>query len=410
MRESSWRITWNPLGTTPRVMLDFGDLMEREVALDGVQLAAVGTFDFALSATPSSRGNRRRRLDFGKTVGHDSDASAWHECAIQLAAGPWGGEAAGVIELRPRAGSALLLCAALLSTAHEPSAEGGIAESVHEWSFRCTRLSFATVGEGINIIGGWYNSPGGGVTIIIPGGSGVVPGDVIHVGGVPGLPPGYYNVGSSTGGEPGGGQVITLPNAEPDRGKREYGARLALAGVSTASKNGSVHVTYPGSEVRVSGCDDGAAYQVWNGASWVGIAPDVWGRATVAITVVSSIQFGPWWGAPGDFLPGPPLLTPLPIDGIARDNLRGGECAQTTPSSVTVKLRRNGVEIHQATFAPSWETEDTYVGGSPANASLNASSGVVLSLIGPGGGIVHEVGMPGQITGGTVTKVQEVTT
>ena len=390
-------------------MLDFGDLMEREIALDSSQLSAIGTFDFALSATPSARGNRRRRLEFGKRKPHDSDSASWHECGLQLAAGPWGGSAAGVIEIRPRVGAPLLLRAALLSCSHEPVADHGIAESAHEWSFRCTKLAFTTIGDGITIIGGWYNPPGGGITIIIPPGSGIVPGDVIHVGGVPGLPGGYYNVGSSGSGGPGGGQVLTLPNAEPDRAKAEQGASLQLPPVSTSVKFGNIHVNFPGSEIRVEGCDDGASYEVQvNGESWGGIAPDGWGRAVITFNPVSSVHFGPWWGTASDFLPGPPTLTPLPIDGLDRDN-GTTSCDQDTPSATTVRLRRNGTVIYQATFAPSWKTQTTYLGGAPANASINAGVSAVVTLIGPGGGIVYDVGVPGQITGGTVTKAEEVT-
>ena len=277
MRDSSWRITWDPLGISPRVMLDFGNLMEREIALDGSQLSAIGTFDFAVSATPSARGNRRRRLEFGKRVGHDSDTAAWHECALQLAAGPWGGSAAGVLELRPREGSALLMRAALLSSSHEPASDHGIAESVHEWSFRCTKLSFATVGDGITIFGGWYNPPGGGITIIVPPGSGITPGTVVYVDGVPGIPPGYYGVGGvSSGSGSGGGDVLTLPNAEPDRDMPSQAGRLEFDGVVTGSKYGNANVTFPDCEIRVSGCDDGAAYEVWNGTTWQGIVPDTW--------------------------------------------------------------------------------------------------------------------------------------
>ncbi|MCW1884019.1 hypothetical protein OKA04_04715 [Luteolibacter flavescens] len=200
MRHSSWRITWNPLGSSPRVILDFDDLMDRELAIDGAQLSAIGTFDFAVSSTPSARGNRRRRVEFGKRVGHDSDADSWQECSTQLAAGPWGGDVAGVIEIRPRVGPGLLLRAALLSSTHEPATDTGLAESVHEWSFRCTRMA-VTIGDGITIGGGWYNPPGGGITVVIPPGSGIGPGTIVEVI-IPGVPPGYYPV---TGVTPGGG-------------------------------------------------------------------------------------------------------------------------------------------------------------------------------------------------------------
>jgi hypothetical protein len=200
-----------------------------------------------------------------------------------------------------------------------------------------------------------------------------------------------------------------LPNAEPDRSKAEQGGRLELPPVSTGSKNGNVNVSFPGSEIRVGGCDDGAAYEVQVGSGfWGSIAPDGWGRATIPFTPISTIHFGPWWGTPTDFLPGPPTLTPLPIDGLDRLNGTGGTCEQESPSAVTVKLRRNGVEIHQATFAPSWTTENFYLSSAPANASLDAGASAVLSLIGPGGGVVYDVGVPGQITGGTVTKAEEV--
>ncbi|RYD53936.1 MAG: hypothetical protein EOP83_22710 [Verrucomicrobiaceae bacterium] len=406
MRESSWRITWDPLGLSPRVMLAFGDLMEREIAIDGQQLTAVGVFDFALSATPSARGNRRRRLDFGKTVGHDSDAAALHECAIQLAAGPWGGSSACVIEIKPERGSSLLMRAALLSSSHEASASAGIAESVHEWSFRCTKMTFATIGDGIAIIGGWYNPPGGGITIIIPGGSGIVPGDVIHVGGVPGLPAGYYPVGSV--GSSGGNTTLTLPSAEPERDKPSQGAPMSIPPVTGGSRSGRYDVIFSG-EIKVIGCTDLASYEVWNGTTWAGIAPDSWGRATVPVSFASSINYTAWWGL-NDIQPGPPVLDPLTLDGQSKPNGSGIDCAQAGPSKFTVKLRRNGVEISSFTIAPSWASEKNYDGFGPANSSFNHGSHPVLTLVGPGGGSPDDAGIPGQITGGTVTKVEEVTT
>jgi len=406
MRESSWRITWNPLGSSPRVMLDFGDLMEREIALDSSQLSAVGAFDFDLSATPSARGNRRRRLDFGKRKAHDSDSASWHECGVQLAAGPWGGSAAGVIEIRPRVGSALLLRAALLSSTHEPVSDFGIAESVHEWSFRCTKLAFTMIGGGINIIGGWYNPPGGGITVIIPPGSGIIPGDVVLVDGIAGVPGGYYPVGSV--GSSGGSPSITLPTAEPERDKPSQESALQLPPVSTASKTGNIHVTYPDCEIRVIGCSDGAFYDVWNGSTWVGVSPDWMGNVTITKDLVSTLAFGPWWGTLTDVLPGPPTLTPLPIDGQDRPN-GAAICEQDGPSRIVVKLRRNGVEINSATFAPRWQTSNAYMFGRPANASLDAERSAVLTLIGPGGGTPFDLGVPGEILNGTISKVEVAT-
>ncbi|HEY1122142.1 MAG TPA: hypothetical protein VGE67_11105, partial [Haloferula sp.] len=406
MRNSSWRITWNPLGLSPRVMLAFGDLMEGEVAIDGQQLTAVGVFDFALSATPSARGNRRRRLDFGKTVGHDSDATAWHECAIQLAAGPWGGSSAGVIEIKPARGSSLLLRAGLLSSSHEASADAGIAESVHEWSFRCTKMTFATIGDGITIIGGWYNPPGGGITVILPGtGTGIIPGTIVQVDGVPGVPGGYYPVGSV--GSSGGNTTVTLPTAEPTRDQPSQGARMNIPAVTGGSRNGRCDVVFD-SQIRVIGCNDAASYEVWNGTTWVGIAPNVWGVATVSVSFASQIHYSAWWGT-NDITPGPPTLDPLVLDGLSKPNGWGIDCAQTGPSKFTTKLRRNGVEIDSFTIAPSWASEKQYDGFGPANHSVNSGTNPVLTLVGPGGGDPLNVGIPSQITGGNITKVEEVT-
>ncbi len=123
----------------------------------------------------------------------------------------------------------------------------------------------------------------------------------------------------------------------------------------------------------------------------------------------STISFGPWWGSPSDFLPGPPTLDPLPIDGLPRANGSGNDCEQDGPTKLTVKLRRNGAEIDEFVFAPSWATETTYQVGAPANATINSGQSATLTLRGPGGGLVWDTGIPSQIIGGTVTLAEEVT-
>jgi hypothetical protein len=248
MRNSSWRITLDPFGS-PRVLVDFGDLLEREINLDASQLYSVGSFDFAVSAAPSARGNRRRRMEIEKRVAHDTAAASWHEAAKQLAAGPWGGSAV-VIQIQPVAGEPVLFRGALRSSPHGPSSDGGIAESLHEWAMSCTALPI-TAGEGINVGGGWYNPPGsgGGVTVIIPPGSGVTPGTVVKVENVPGVPDGYYSTGdviTGGGGSPGSpiGDAVKLLTPPTDEDQPNDGGFTAdFSSPSIESPAGSTYLT-----------------------------------------------------------------------------------------------------------------------------------------------------------------------
>ena len=90
MRASAWRITWNPSGATPRVLLDFGDLMDDEIARGIAQAVDVGRFDQAATGRPYGRGNRKRRLEFGRVLKFDTAAESWVAMLAADASDPWG--------------------------------------------------------------------------------------------------------------------------------------------------------------------------------------------------------------------------------------------------------------------------------------------------------------------------------
>lgn len=134
MRESDWRIVWDPAGASPLVLLDFGDLMDSEIRLPRQQLAATGKPDFALRARVVSRGNRRGRLEFTRRLPHATAAASWTAALDALAALPWGLK--GDLTIQPRGGTARDYVAAVLSSRHRAAADDGIIESVHDCVFR----------------------------------------------------------------------------------------------------------------------------------------------------------------------------------------------------------------------------------------------------------------------------------
>jgi hypothetical protein len=139
LRTSDWKITWDPDGGSPLVMLDFSDLMEREIRLPREQLAAVGRPDFAKRARLVSRGNRRGRLEFSRRDGHATAAACWQAAMAALKDAPW--NAKGTLGIQPRGGSRRDYTAALLSSSHRASHQDGVLESIHSYAFRVTRQS-----------------------------------------------------------------------------------------------------------------------------------------------------------------------------------------------------------------------------------------------------------------------------
>jgi hypothetical protein len=240
MRESDWQIRWNPLGESPEVLLDFGDLMEDEIARQLAASVAVGRFDFAPSAIVTTRKNLKRRLEFSRFIEHDTNGEAVEECSARTLAGPW---SKGLISLRHQEGGERLMKAALMGSSHDPDFAGPGPRSLHAYRFRVTPQELVPLGDPVTIIGGWYNPPGNGITIIIPGGSGVVPGGTITIPtGIPGVIPGVYPVGGVQPGANGHDEVtIDVPHDEEPLGDPPS---FEFVSSWEASPNGGIPVSY----------------------------------------------------------------------------------------------------------------------------------------------------------------------
>lgn len=203
MRASSWRIVWNPLGETPRVLLDFGDTMPNELGRRLAQSVDVMRADFSSSATPRSRRNKRQSLNFGRLLAHEYPEDAWQACHASLALAPWGVK--GILEVSPPTGIRRFYVASLVSNRNEPSSAGPTPESLHEFDFRVAPLSALILPGGIVIIGGFFNGIEGGYTVPqLPPGVSIPTGTVVIVSGTPGFVSGNYTVsgpGIGSGGE-----------------------------------------------------------------------------------------------------------------------------------------------------------------------------------------------------------------
>jgi len=143
IRLSNWRIVWDAGGTSPRVLLDFGDPMDAEIQLPRDQVTDVGRPDFSLSGIPISRGNRKRRIEFSRRDEHANGVAAWQAVFNALRTDPWAIKA--TLSIQPEGGTARLYDAALLSASHHPTTEDGAVESVHSYAFR---ISPKTIGSG----------------------------------------------------------------------------------------------------------------------------------------------------------------------------------------------------------------------------------------------------------------------
>lgn len=400
MRISEWRIVWDPLGSSPRVLLDYGDLMLDELARSIDSAIDVGRFDFALKSRPVSRGNRRLEHSFSRVFGHDFIATSWLACIDEMLSIPWAEKT--VMRISVLGGGSRYFIATQATSSHEPTVGLDRPESVHEWSFRAGSYSFTPTGPGISIIGGWYNPPGQGIVIIIPGSGTVNPGDTIHVIGVPGVPDGYYTAGPVT--NVGGNANVSIPDAEHDQpGRKDAG--LLIGG----SRSGWVVAEYPGSRIVFRGIGDGAVYdyRVGAGGSWTSVGSVIGGYKSINIgTLASRRDYVSWWGA-SDVTPGPPIagLDPLVLDGQSRPNgTPGTNCTQTKLDDWTVQLRRNGTVIDTQSIDPDWTAAKAFNSGVPSH-TVNMGIGPTFTLRGPGGGPVAPSAVGSQINGGTVTPV-----
>lgn len=133
LRNSDWKITWEPSGVA-LVLLDFDDLMDYELKLPIVQLADATRSDFGLRSVTVSRGNIKRRAEFTRRIPTTTPVLAWRACFLAISADPWALK--GILRIQPRSGTARDYTAALLSSKHRPAFEDGLCESVHDYAFR----------------------------------------------------------------------------------------------------------------------------------------------------------------------------------------------------------------------------------------------------------------------------------
>ncbi len=211
MRNSGWEILWEPTGESPRVLLDFGDLMENEITLPVEGLDFTGRSDFALSAVPVSRGNTKRRLGFTRRLEHESAAASWERCSEEVAGLPWGSR--GILSVRPLNGLQRYFHAAISDSSHAPSTGFLKPESVHEYSLRVAPLSAMILPDGTVVTGGYFVTGGYHVPQLPPGVS-IPPDTKVIITGTPGVIPGNYTVGGD--GVPSGGGGIDVPVEEDD--------------------------------------------------------------------------------------------------------------------------------------------------------------------------------------------------
>lgn len=269
MRDSDWRIVWNPLGASPRVLLDYDDLMEEETARALEQLVDIGRFDFAASGQPASRGNLRQRLEFSRRDAHATAAQSWDACQAALAEDPWGMKS--LVQVVPRGGTPRLHSAALLSSNHQPATDGPEPESVHHYAFRVAPQWMLSLGSGIAVIGGYYNGPNT-IIIVIPEGEGedIEPGDTVLVDGVPGVPGGYYPVVSGGGS---GTLGLGTPKGKAPPAPLSKVEFTSLFPVSPSIVSGEFrHHAYLYRSFKFTAA---VSYQYHDGSTWNTVAPGI---------------------------------------------------------------------------------------------------------------------------------------
>ena len=272
MRESEWRVVWDPLGASPRVMLGFGSLMENEHARTLDQQVAVARFDFAASGAPVSRGNSKCRLEFSRRDEHANASLSWDACHRELLAAPWGFK--GTLQVQGRGLSPVLYTAALLSSSHAPDTGFDFPESVHHWAFRVAART-AGLGAGISVLGGVVNKT---ILLVVTAGAGIQPGDVILVEGVLNVPDGFYNVATSDGGSIG---IVGGPGLNPGdpAGVEDADATTSMADRQNKRDTSPVaggflfpeHRAFLQRRVEFRSAQ---SYQAWNGLAWYTLPGD----------------------------------------------------------------------------------------------------------------------------------------
>ena len=403
MRESVWRITWDPAGASPRVLLDYGDLMDDEIARSVSQVVDVGRFDQAVNGRPYGRSNRKRRLEFTRELNFPTAVEAWAAMLESATQDPWGDKQ--VLKIAPLSGGSQFVRAAILNIEREPVTPPfpGYQEHV------ALRVNggLTPSGSPLTVTGGWYNPPvvgggtaSGGITIILDGTStGITTGNVVKVTGITGVADGNYQVtGVSTGG---GKTQVDIDAASNQRPREE------LTGMHTWASGQLCVANYP-LAIHAFGCPvDGSLWQFRiDGTAPQGLSSPVFGVRTANAGAPSTIQFGVWHGS-GFSDPPPPLTNPLPLDGTSGyPNRRAApydHVTQTGPTSITVELLRDGAVVDTQVISPSWSSEVSYHPSEDATSVVGPTA--TITLHGNGETDRLDTGIAEQITGGSVQKL-----
>jgi len=403
MRASTWQLVWNPVGESPRVLLDYDDLMDDEIQRSLSQLTSVLRYDGATAGRPVGRLNKRRRLTLVRQIRVGSPEESWAGVLEGAAADPWNEKQ--LLKITRLDGAATYVRAALLNSDRTPVSDGGLPCYREQISLRVDS-GLVPTGPLLTIINGWFNPPilgggtsSGGITIVIDGeDTGLEPGDIIHVGGVTGVPDGAYPVsGVSTGG---GSTTVTVTAPTNNHPRDE-------TDISGSHRDGTVFWQYTGSKIYIDGCTGPGTWQ-WrlNGSSWTSFTPDSFGRFEVPLGIqTAQIGYNGWWSTVTSE-PGETIIDPLPIDGGSHERPAGGSVNESTiGKTITVELGNSGTVVDTQDVTLSIMANKAHSIGGAQNHTLSRSA-ISFSLHGNGGTSRRDTGVSQPITGGNVQKLQ----
>ena len=399
MRDSDWRITWNPAGETPRVLLDFGDPMDGEIQRDLVQVVDVGRFDQATQGRPFGRKNRKRRLEFNRLVEFDSSAEAFLAMIDAAMNDPWGEKS--LIQIAPKFAGSIYGRAALLSFERDlvTQPKPGYTE---KYAFRIdSGTTGPATGSPITIISGTFNPPiegggtaSGGITVTVPPGHGLAEGDIVFVRGVNGVTPGYYPVSGVSGN-----------NVTIDAGSNQTPAPEEWGDVTGGQNSGAVQAVYD-AVIHASGMTNVTATYAWKYANEsVGslrtITPDSYGRATITTGgYIARIDYSNWLNG------ATPVLNPLLLDGTNKVGLVGQVVTEGFGPVLHVELWKNGSKIDEHVVRVKGRANKHYLAGSFSVNTVTTGKTVTLTLLADGGSTRLATGVSESIESGTVQKAE----
>jgi len=406
MRDSDWRITWNPAGEAPRVLLDFGDPMDGEIQRDLVQVVDVGRFDQATQGRPFGRKNRKRRLEFNRLVEFDSSAGAFLAMIDAAMNDPWGEKS--LVQIAPKLAGSIYGRAAMLSFERDfvTQPKPGYIE---KYAFRVDSGATGPGTPAITIISGWFNPPlsGGGtgsgsITVVLGPGHGLTPGDVVFVDGVAGVTPGYYSVSAVNGNN----VTIDAPSDKTPAAD-EFPDVFGTDDLDPISGGGEDHhgagaVNFNGTvRIRISGMTEvGASYEWRSGGAWNAISPDSFGRDEITYnTQLLRIDHGGWYR---ETYAGKVLT----LDGEAEKLTTSSESLipETRMDLAPFELRKNGVKIDEHPVAPFFKVIKRWTYQGPRFHDIATGKTLTITLRADGGTARLNSGVAERITAGTVQK------